>query len=326
MKKRHVLSSALVMVAAVLWSLVAVAMESSSVSVRYSEQAGYIRFVFELPDESWLNQAKVMASYSVIKVSLPDSFTIAPPKLPENIKFSSRENNIYLNVVNLENIKVIKLSGPYRVVVDAFVTDYKKPEQTVPAESKELKQLTIVIDAGHGGNDIGLPVGNTKESVLTLSLANELSKMINTRSAKAVLLRKDDSYMSLNSRITEASKRRISVFISLHVSEGRFFSVYRTTLPAGSQTLSLRYRTDMAQAAYLERSLGLAEAVETSLRETFTDVEVYHREMPLLLLNSVAAPAVLIEIPQSSDFLYNASTLKSISEAVYKALASYAKR
>jgi N-acetylmuramoyl-L-alanine amidase len=149
--------------------------------------------------------------------------------------------------------------------------------------------------------------------------------MINTRSAKAVLIRKDDSTMTMGLRITEASKRRINLFISLHVSEGSFFSIYRTTLPAGSQTVSSRYRVDMAQAAYLERSLGLAQAVETSLKETFSDVEVNHREMPLPLLNSIAGPAILIEIPQSSNFLYNSATLKNISESIYRALVSYAK-
>ncbi|MBF0617806.1 MAG: N-acetylmuramoyl-L-alanine amidase [Nitrospirae bacterium] len=326
MTKRYVLLTVLVVVAAGLWQLAAMAMESSNVTLRFSEQTGSFRFVFELPDETWLNQAKVAASYSVIKISLSDSFTIGAPKLPDGIKFSTRDNSIYLNIKNLDNIKVIRLNNPYRLVVDAYVTDYKKPEQSAPPEGKELKQLTIVIDAGHGGNDIGLPVANTKESVLTLSLANELSKMINARSAKSVLIRKDDSSMTLAQRITEASKRRISMFLSLHVSEGRYFTVYRTTLPAGSQTIASRYKVDTLQAAYLERSLALTQALETSLKDTFSDVDVYHREMPLPLLSAIAAPAVLIEIPNSSDFLYNAATLKSISEAIYKALVSYAKK
>ncbi|QWR76567.1 N-acetylmuramoyl-L-alanine amidase family protein [Candidatus Magnetomonas plexicatena] len=326
MTKKYVLSSVLVVIAAGLWQLAAMAMESSSVVLRFSEQTGNYRFVFELPDESWLNQAKVAASYSVIKISLLDSFTIATPKLPDSIKFSSRDNSIYLNVKNLDNIKVTKLNNPYRLVVDAYVTDYKKPEQSAPPEGKELKQQIIVIDAGHGGNDIGIPVGNTKESVLTLSLANELSKMINVRSAKAVLIRKDDSSLTLAQRITEASKRHISIFLSLHVSEGRYFSVYRTTLPVGSQTIASRYKVDTRQGAYSERSLALAQTLETSLKEAFNDVEVYHREMPLPLLSAIAAPAVLIEIPHSSDFLYNAATLKSISEAIYTALVSYAKK
>jgi hypothetical protein len=72
---------------------------------------------------------------------------------------------------------------------------------------------------------------------------------------------------------------------------------------ASSETSSV-YSLSLKQKKYAARSKALSDRIEKAIREEFKG-DVIRREMPLPLINSVGAPAVLIELPSPKLVVYD---------------------
>lgn len=75
---------------------------------------------------------------------------------------------------------------------------------------------TIVIDAGHGGEDPGSFWFGTKEKDLTLDLAIRIEKLLQEREIRVILTRRTDVFVELEDRAVLANKYPDTLFISLH--------------------------------------------------------------------------------------------------------------
>ena len=85
-----------------------------------------------------------------------------------------------------------------------------------------LMSFTVVIDAGHGGNDagaIGLVKG-TQEKHLNLSVARQLAAKIRATypEVKVVLTRETDVFLPLQQRADIVNKNHADLFISIHTN------------------------------------------------------------------------------------------------------------
>src|SRR5699024_11127316 len=83
--------------------------------------------------------------------------------------------------------------------------------------SDGLKNKTIVIDAGHGGQDVGaIGVDGTFEKDITYKTAQELKQELSALGAEVILTRVKDEYISLGSRTSLANMPNTDAFISIH--------------------------------------------------------------------------------------------------------------
>jgi N-acetylmuramoyl-L-alanine amidase len=83
-----------------------------------------------------------------------------------------------------------------------------------------LSVKTIIIDAGHGGDDPGA-IGKlgVKEKDITMDIARTLKSRLEAGGAYRVLLsRQDDKFISLKARTVLANKSGADLFISIHVN------------------------------------------------------------------------------------------------------------
>ena len=77
--------------------------------------------------------------------------------------------------------------------------------------------LVVVLDPGHGGVDPGAETDVVDEKDLMLTFARELREvLLRTGGYKVVLTREDDSFVSLERRVSIAHQAGADVFISLH--------------------------------------------------------------------------------------------------------------
>ena len=90
---------------------------------------------------------------------------------------------------------------------------------TVFAAKKE-KEFTVVIDAGHGGHDVGAVDNGVKEKDINLAVAQKLAALISTKmkDAEVVMTRKDDRYITLQQRADIANNAKGDLFISIHTN------------------------------------------------------------------------------------------------------------
>lgn len=77
-----------------------------------------------------------------------------------------------------------------------------------------------ILDASHGGNDTGI-IGRTlgrKESDIVLEAVLEAKKHLERNGEKVILTREDDTYLSLEERLSIADKNNGSFFVSFHMN------------------------------------------------------------------------------------------------------------
>lgn len=92
----------------------------------------------------------------------------------------------------------------------------------VSAKENDLTLNSIVIDAGHGGKDVGAvsPDKKTYEKTLTLKISEMLAKRISEAypEMNVVLTRNKDVFVPLSDRAAAASKAGAKLFISVHIN------------------------------------------------------------------------------------------------------------
>lgn len=151
--------------------------------------------------------------------------------------FSDQRNTVF----------IIELAGSYDMSFEDLNDDFEKSdkskdryqlllnillpdeEQQVSFETdlKKIKKFTIVIDPGHGGDDVGaLSVmkksdGNYyTEKEMNLLLSKAIKKFLEARGYRVFLTRDRDYYPSLLERNRIAQNRNAEMFLSIHLNSG----------------------------------------------------------------------------------------------------------
>jgi N-acetylmuramoyl-L-alanine amidase len=118
----------------------------------------------------------------------------------------------------------------YRLVVDlggaaAAVAATAAAAAPIKAEHArpEARDLTIAIDAGHGGEDPGaIGMHGTREKDVTLAIARALERSVDAEPGmRAVLTRDGDYFVPLRDRMRRARAQQADLFVSIHADSIR---------------------------------------------------------------------------------------------------------
>lgn len=85
----------------------------------------------------------------------------------------------------------------------------------------DYKPFTVVLDAGHGGKDLGCRGRSQLEKEIVLDVVKRVQKLIKAEygdSVNVVLTRKDDTFVPLDRRAAIANDAAADLFISVHVN------------------------------------------------------------------------------------------------------------
>lgn len=75
---------------------------------------------------------------------------------------------------------------------------------------------TVIIDAGHGGHDLGGQWGRVYEKHLALDTAVRLEKQLKRMGYRTVMTRRGDYFLTLPQRCQIANRYRDAIFVSVH--------------------------------------------------------------------------------------------------------------
>ena len=212
---------------------------------------------------------------------------------------------------------------------------------TIPTQGPSTGLRTVVIDPGHGGDQLGTQgAKGTFEKEITLSVSRRLRTLIESRlGLKVFLTREDDRTMEPDDRSAFANNHRADVFLSIHANsavrpsvkgaEVYYLTIERadaearkraeetaTTLPAlggGNRAIDL-ILWETAQARYLEQSATLAGLIEQSLRARVGMSPRAVQQAPFRVLVGANMPAALVEI----GYLSNAEQETQLTTAAYQ--------
>ncbi|MFI4918333.1 MAG: N-acetylmuramoyl-L-alanine amidase [Legionellales bacterium] len=168
--------------------------------------ANILRLVFEVNQnmearsEAWQPQGQLNG----IKVDL----------LPARIRSNAIQAKIPVPTVS----KVI-IKQPQPIVAPAqAILRHQKPIMVSHSPSRQLRDVVVVLDAGHGGKDPGARgPGRSKEKDVVLAITLKLKQLIDKQPGmRAVLTRSGDYYVGLRQRLDIARKYNGDVFVSIH--------------------------------------------------------------------------------------------------------------
>jgi len=215
------------------------------------------------------------------------------------------------------------------------------PRLVIPSQAPSTGLRTVVIDPGHGGDELGTQgARGTLEKDITLSVARRLRTLIESRlGAKVFLTREDDRTLSLDDRSAFANNHRADVFLSIHANSAvrpslKGAEVYFLTVERADAEARLRAGDDAAilpalgggtreidlilwetaQARYLEQSAALAGFVEQSLAGRVEMSPRAVQQAPFRVLVGANMPAALVEI----GYLSNAEQETQLASGAYQ--------
>ena len=282
---------------------------------------------------------------------------------------------VELETKNSSNFSVSLEPNPYRMVLEIrSLQAAPKPKldtqavwqntahPTFPEISKNpttedirlrahVPKLRIVVDAGHGGWDMGT-VGQQGllEKDLALEIAQRLGVLLEQRlGLEVIYTRSDDTFVPLGRRAAIANQVGADLFVSVHAnyssrSEARGVETYYTSNGPSTQVLAEEER-EVGAAPVLklaaselrgksEASRKLAASVQQSLYGTLAAKSPGVRNRGVkaasfVVLTGTTMPAILAEVsfvssPTDEHNLQDPFYRQNIAEALYRGIARYA--
>jgi N-acetylmuramoyl-L-alanine amidase len=206
--------------------------------------------------------------------------------------------------------------------------------------------VTVVIDAGHGGEDPGARGrGGTLEKHVTLAIARRLKARIDLEPGmRAILTRDGDYFIPLAQRVTKARRVKADLFVSIHADafvqpHARGSSVFALSDRGATSTAArwlakrenesdliggvnldvkdpvlARTLLDLSQTASINDSLKLGKAVLAQLG----DINALHKpaveQAGFAVLKAPDIPSILVE----TAFISNPEEEKRLKDPAYQ--------
>ncbi|MDI9244870.1 N-acetylmuramoyl-L-alanine amidase [Marinobacter sp. CHS3-4] len=247
----------------------------------------------------------------------------------------------------------------HRLVVDLIDEGAKNAREeakpTVTDSANGKRDIVVVIDAGHGGEDPGAigPRG-TREKDVVLNMARRLADLIEEKPGyTARLTRTGDYYIDLRSRTILARKHNADLFVSVHAD------AFRTPQPRGASVFALSQRgatsetarwlaktenrsdliggaggvsldgrddtlagvlLDLSMTASINSSLGVGSSILNELGGVAKLHKTGVEQAAFAVLKSPDIPSILVE----AGFISNPTEEKNLSSAAYQRKLSHA--
>ncbi|TAM79137.1 MAG: hypothetical protein EPN47_19200 [Acidobacteria bacterium] len=212
------------------------------------------------------------------------------------------------------------------------------PQVATPVTAPGPSLPTVVLDAGHGGTDLGAQgKDGLLEKNLTARLAALAQKALEaTGKYRVVLTRPGDANVGFDQRAAEANLARPIAFISFHAGDlgpstpRVMVYSYRPSSPLamtpGPDPQPRFVNWDKVQLRFINQSNRLAQDLQQDLQRTTKVASSPPMQVPVRVLQSIAAPAVAIEVGSlspdgNSAVLNNPPFQQEISDAVVAAIA-----
>lgn len=172
----------------------------------------------------------------------------------------------------------------------------QSPRPSTPAAGR----FVVVIDAAHGGDDIGGHLSDgAYEKAATLAMAVRLRALLAARGIQVVMTRESDATVSPEQRATIANRANAQACLSLHAAEtGSGMHLFDSDVAPAPVTRFMPWKT--AQAGWITRSLALSGVLNSALQHG--GVPVTLGRTSLAGIDSMTCPAVALELaPERSS-------------------------
>lgn len=181
------------------------------------------------------------------------------------------------------------------------------------------KPLTVVIDAGHGGNS-GATSGLVYEDDIVLALAKKIKEQNANSNVRILLTRGDNQNVDLKKRVAVAAENKADLFLSIHIN---------AATPQDKTTNGMEVVISSKNPPYQQQSEILGSLLVQQLRNAYsTQANLIRKEVGIWVLDQNVCPSVLIECGYLTDkkdlaFITNEENQTLIATKILEAIVQY---
>jgi N-acetylmuramoyl-L-alanine amidase/putative methionine-R-sulfoxide reductase with GAF domain len=337
--------------------------QSSTVVVDLEDQVQYEAHSIDRPSRIYfdLHDTKMASGLLNQSIAINDAFL-------KKVRMAQPSDGITRVVLetNAEADFSVKLDpNPYRLTIEVHnpgvrevPSNLNKPSPAIAATPKKKAsssaavvsstELRIVLDAGHGGWDLGT-VGKKGllEKDLVLDIVQKLGQMLEEKlGADVIYTRQDDSYLPLEKRAEIANIARANLFLSVHANysdlttargvETYYTNTYSSVKARTADDLAALKEVNWTGVDIREKVTGshrfaadVQQALYGGLASQNPDVRNRGvKEAQYVVLTGTQMPAVLAEVsfvssPADESKLQSSEYRQQIAEALYRGVVRY---
>ena len=207
---------------------------------------------------------------------------------------------------------------------------------------KRYKKL-VILDAGHGGKDIGASNKRVREKDLTLSMTLKLRDVLKQMGYRVLMTRSRDKFLNLKQRTDYANRYKGDIFISIHVDAAPIkrtpkvkyegITVFylstkntkrinnRRIVYRGKEVYTIREYKQMIgdkKRIYAKKlAIEVRNSILRDLRKRYRDVnDKGIKRKPYWVLLATTMPSILIE----TGYISNKNELKRLQNKTYQSV------
>ncbi|MCX8069779.1 MAG: N-acetylmuramoyl-L-alanine amidase [Thermodesulfovibrionales bacterium] len=312
-----------------------IAQSDIKATVRAGKHPDYIRVVFTAPIDILNKSSVVLQGNNFIKVDLkPIKVLDVQPfgilsenssiEMLKGLKISSKDNYFFISYENIDDISVSKLASPPRLVIDIYSSSKKTPEEPeqggLKKEEKADKEIintskkieTILLDAGHGGEDKGLSGQSFIEKDVALSFVKDLSNAMNKNGKKTILTRRQDTSLTIKERNGIIKSKKFDLLISIHVSSTEQMNIYGL-----NKIITAKDKNPNDDIDYNSIKAQFIKVLSGEL-QNFVSVQTPDI-LPMMFIG-LKRIGFLIELPNPIKFNYDRKNKERLISAIVKAV------
>ena len=297
------------------------------------------------------NTQKTQPSSSAKKVASAEKTSASKAEKTAKTAKTQKENT-------KNDKKIAKKPEPINQKAMKITADIAAASNKLSKKQKASK--IIVLDPGHGGDDVGALSQNKKlrEKDIVLNVSKKTASLLKERGYKVLLTRSNDRFIKLRSRTSFANDKGAHLFISIHANaapnkekaksmngiETFFLSPSRSersmnaaNLENKADTDEMNYFTKLSFLNFLNRekiiasnklAIDIQAGLLKSVRASYKVSDGGVREAPFWVLVGALMPAVLIEIgyishPEESQKIANSKYQDHIAKGIADGVDEY---
>ncbi len=306
----------------------------------------------------------------------------------DNISINDNKDSVNIKISNKENIKITYSLASKELVININNQSSKSSTNTYPGTSlynkkepttsneipsvklpssisssletnSKAKNKIIVLDAGHGGDDVGAVGPNKRyEKVVNLNVTKYLASLLKQRGYTVYLTRNNDTFIKVMDRTILANEKNADLFISIHTNavplekaneidgiETFFLSPARSerakNVAALENKTDIREMSSSSKDVFLESlnrpritashkfAIDVQAGVLQSTRSKYKDInDSGVKEGPFWVLVGAQMPSILVELgfishPIESKRLYDKAYQQLLANGIANGVDSY---
>ncbi|MEO6316228.1 MAG: M56/M15 family metallopeptidase [Chitinophagaceae bacterium] len=213
------------------------------------------------------------------------------------------------------------------ILISAFAV--KLTHQPVSGQVPHAnKPITVVIDAGHGGEFPGANSVGIAEKNINLEIAKKIKRLSADYNVNIVLTRNNDKLVGNATNLREDLLNRVKIsdeakpdlFISIHVNQA-----------LDNNATATGFEAYISKKSAFDKTRQFASVILSELKNIYTTDEIIkQRDEGIIVIDRTTYPSILLECgyltnPEDVVFITNASKQEQIARKILEGIVKYSK-